>query len=124
MDIQSIASSLTTQINPAGSGAVRAAPIASESVAKTKTSEVVKSTQQTEPVNRQQLDAALKNVRAFVEPINSDLEFSMDEDTGQTIVKIIDRNTKEIIRQMPSEEMVAIAKALDSIKGLFVKQKA
>jgi hypothetical protein len=46
----------------------------------------------------------------------------VNDDTGQLVVKIIDRTTKEVIRQMPSEEMLAIAKTLDSIKGLFVKQ--
>ena len=73
---------------------------------------------------RQEVEAAAKSVRDFVEPINSNLEFSVNDDTGQLVVKIIDRTTKEVIRQMPSEEMLAIAKTLDSIKGLFVKQTA
>jgi len=73
---------------------------------------------------RQEVEAAAKSVREFVQPINSNLEFSVNDDTGQLIVKIIDRATKEVIRQMPSEEMLAIAKTLDSIKGLFVKQTA
>ena len=37
---------------------------------------------------------------------------------------MVDKATKEVIRQIPSEEMIAMAKALDSIKGLFVKQQA
>ena len=73
---------------------------------------------------RQEVEAAAKSVREFVQPINSNLEFSVNDDTGQLVVKIIDRTTKEVIRQMPSEEMLAIAKTLDSIKGLFVKQTA
>ena len=73
---------------------------------------------------RQEVEEAAKSVREFVQPINSNLEFSVNDDTGQLIVKIIDRATKEVIRQMPSEEMLAIAKTLDSIKGLFVKQTA
>lgn len=77
-----------------------------------------------QPRNRENLEAATKVVREFVEPINSNLEFSVDGDTGQLVVKIIDRATKEVIRQMPSEEMLAIAKTLDNIKGLFVKQTA
>jgi flagellar protein FlaG len=77
-----------------------------------------------EPPDREKVEAATKIVRDFVEPINSNLEFSLDDDTGQMVVKIIDRATKEVIRQMPSEEMLAVAKALDSIKGLFVKQTA
>jgi Uncharacterized flagellar protein FlaG len=73
---------------------------------------------------REEVEAAVKSVGEFVQPINSNLEFSVNDDTGQLVVKIIDRATKEVIRQMPSEEMLAIAKTLDSIKGLFVKQTA
>ncbi|WP_374691546.1 flagellar protein FlaG [Accumulibacter sp.] len=73
---------------------------------------------------REQLETATESVRSFVQPINNNIEFSVNEDTGQLVVKIIDRNTKEVIRQMPSDEMIAIARTLDSIKGLFVKQSA
>ena len=76
------------------------------------------------PADREKVEAATRIVRDFVEPINSNLEFSLDDDTGQMVVKIIDRATKEVIRQMPSEEMLAVAKTLDSIKGLFVRQTA
>ena len=74
--------------------------------------------------DRDTVEAAATSVREVVQPINSNLEFSVNGDTGQLVVKIIDRSTKEVIRQMPSEEMLALAKALDSIKGLFVKQTA
>ncbi|MBE2258000.1 MAG: flagellar protein FlaG [Candidatus Accumulibacter sp.] len=74
--------------------------------------------------DRDKLEVATQSVREFVKPINSNIEFSVNEDTGQLVVRIIDRATKEVIRQMPSEEMLSIAKALDSIKGLFVTQTA
>ena len=77
----------------------------------------------TEP-DRAKLEAATKSVREFVEPINNNLEFSVDHDTGQLVVKIIDSATKEVIRQVLSAHMLSLAKALDSIKGLFVKQTA
>ncbi len=81
-------------------------------------------TETLQPGARERLEAATASVREFVQPINSDIEFSVNDDTGQLVVKIIDRSTKEVIRQMPSAEMIAIAKTLDSIKGLFVKQSA
>ncbi|MDA0189672.1 MAG: flagellar protein FlaG, partial [Proteobacteria bacterium] len=59
-----------------------------------------------------------------VSPVASDIQFSIDEDTGTTVVKIIDRTTDEVIRQIPSEEMLDIAKALDRLQGLLIKQKA
>lgn len=74
--------------------------------------------------SKAQLVDAVKAVNDFVKPINSALEFQLDDDTGKTVVKVIDTATKEVIRQFPSEEMLAIAKALDNMKGLLVQQKA
>ena len=76
------------------------------------------------PVSKEQLNTAVAATRDFVGSINSSLEFSVDEDTGTSVVKIMDKETKELIRQIPSEEMLAIAKALDTIKGLLFHQKA
>ena len=50
--------------------------------------------------------------------------FSIDDDTGKTVVKIVDSTTQEVIKQIPSEEILSIAKALDKLKGLFIEQKA
>lgn len=75
-------------------------------------------------ISRDQLNSAVKATRDFVGIVNSSLEFTVDEDTGTSVVKIVDKETKELIRQIPSEEMLSIAKALDTIKGLLVRQKA
>jgi flagellar protein FlaG len=74
--------------------------------------------------NRQMLDEAVKTVNDFVKTVNNSLQFSIDDDTGVTVVKVIDSATKEVIKQIPSKEMLELAKALDSIKGLLVHQKA
>ena len=74
--------------------------------------------------NRDQLNAAVKATQEFVGSINSSLEFSVDDDTGTSVVKIVDKDTKELIRQIPSAEMLSIAKALDTIKGILFHQKA
>lgn len=79
---------------------------------------------QDNPISRDQLNSAIKATQDFVGIVNSSLEFTVDEDTGTTVVKIVDKETKELIRQIPSEEMLSIAKALDTIKGLLVRQKA
>lgn len=73
---------------------------------------------------RNQLEEAVQRVNEFVQPFNNGLQFSLDDDTGKTIVKVIDKATDEIIRQFPSEEMLNIAKAIDTMKGLLIQQKA
>jgi len=72
----------------------------------------------------EQVKDAVKSMNDFVHSINSSLNFSVDKDSGETVVKVMDVDTKEVIKQIPSEEMLAIAKAVDKLKGLLVQQKA
>lgn len=76
------------------------------------------------PPKPEQLKEAVKTMNDFVGGINSSLQFSVDDKSGQTIVKVMDVDTKEVIKQIPSEEMLSIAKAVDKLKGLLVQQKA
>lgn len=99
----------------------RAAQNSSASAVQTEQS--VAQTQKTE-ASRQELEDAVKQVNDFLKPINDSIQFNLDDDTGKTIVKVIDLSTKDVIRQFPSEEMLSIAKAIDKMKGLLVQQKA
>ena len=58
------------------------------------------------------------------QPIRSTLEFSIDPDTGRPVVKIIDSATRDLVRQIPMEEMLVLAKSLDQLKGLLLQTKA
>jgi len=75
-------------------------------------------------VDRQQLERALENIRRVVEPVAHNLQFTVDDDTGRTVVKVMDSATDQVIRQIPSEEILSIAKALDKLSGLLLEQKA
>lgn len=72
----------------------------------------------------EQVRQAMEDVRNAIAPVAQDLLFSIDEDTGKTIVKVVDASTDEVIRQIPSEEIISIAKALDKLQGLLLEQKA
>jgi flagellar protein FlaG len=48
----------------------------------------------------------------------------VDKDTGKTVIKIVDSQTNQVIRQIPSEELLAIARNLDRVEGLLLKQRA
>lgn len=54
----------------------------------------------------------------------STLEFSIDAESDRLVVKIIDSATGELVRQIPMEEMLALAKALGRLKGLLLQTKA
>ncbi|WP_083446876.1 flagellar protein FlaG [Azoarcus sp. CIB] len=67
---------------------------------------------------------AVAEVQKVLAPVAQNLLFSIDEDTGRTLVKVVDSTTDEVIRQIPSEELLAISKALDRLQGLLIQQKA
>ena len=69
---------------------------------------------------KEAVDAANQAVKT----IKSEINFSIDDDTGKTVVKVVDRQTGTLIRQMPSQEMLEIAKALDRLQGLLVRNSA
>jgi len=74
--------------------------------------------------SRDEVEGAVSRLSKFVAPNQSEINFSVDESSGVRVVKIIDRNSNEVIRQMPSEEAVALAQALDKLQGLLIKDKA
>ncbi|MDQ7990745.1 MAG: flagellar protein FlaG [Candidatus Dactylopiibacterium sp.] len=76
------------------------------------------------PPSREDVEGAIEKVQENLPPVARNLQFSLDEDTGHTVVKVIDTTTDEVIRQIPSEEFLAISKALDRFHGLLIKQKA
>lgn len=67
---------------------------------------------------------AVGKLNDFAAANASALNFSRDKETGQTIVKVVDTATDTVIRQIPTEEAVAIAKSIDKMQGLLIKDKA
>lgn len=79
----------------------------------------------TETVTREQVQQAVAELQSRMKSqMSNNLQFSLDDETGKTIVRVTDGDTGELIRQIPSEELVAIAKALDKMQGLLLHQKA
>jgi|SRR5690554_3868048 len=71
-----------------------------------------------------QIEEALESVRQVLTPVARNLLFSLDEESGETVIKVVDSTTNEVIRQIPSEEILAISKALDTLQGLLLRQQA
>lgn len=71
-----------------------------------------------------QVKQAVQDINKSMQSLSQGLEFSIDADSKQTIVKVIDPQTKEVIRQMPSQEALEIAKTLDQVLGKLIREKA
>jgi flagellar protein FlaG len=70
------------------------------------------------------IEDAIKRLSDFVSPSQSSLSFSVDDVSGRQVVTIVDTQSNEVIRQFPSKEAIAIARALDKLQGLLIRDKA
>lgn len=73
---------------------------------------------------KQQVTDAVEKLSKFVSSIRPEISFSVDENSGTRVVKVIDRQSNEVLRQIPSEEAIQLAQALDKLQGLFVRDTA
>jgi flagellar protein FlaG len=75
----------------------------------------------------EQLKQAVSQLNKASQDKSQGLEFSIDNDSKRTVVKVIDQTTKEVLRQIPTPEALEIAKALESKSssaGLLIQQTA
>jgi flagellar protein FlaG len=74
--------------------------------------------------NNDQVKEAVEKVNEVVGSFERGLEFTVDDETNIRVVKVVDIETKEVIRQIPSEEVINIAKAIDRLQGLLLRDQA
>jgi flagellar protein FlaG len=79
--------------------------------------------------SREDVSAAVKKMNDAILGSSQSLQFSIDEDSKDIVVKVIDQSTKEVVRQIPSKEALQIAKSIDKSmdkmqQGLLIDQTA
>lgn len=72
--------------------------------------------------HRAVIERAVGKVREVLQQSNSHLQIEVDSDLQRVIVKILSGDSGEVIRQIPPEEVIALAKDLSSKKGLLFEE--
>lgn len=65
---------------------------------------------------------AVQDIERMMKLFSRNLEFSMDDAGNRAVMRIVDQETKEVIRQVPSKEAMEIARALEKIQSLLLIQ--
>ena len=76
-----------------------------------------------EPTREVVAKAAAK-LQEFVNKMGRNLSFSVDETTGYNVVRVVNPQTGELIRQLPSEELLKIARDFERLNNVLVSQRA
>ena len=70
-----------------------------------------------------QLDDAVNKLNEALINDGRNLNFSIDKATGMTVVQIRNKETNEVIRQIPSEETLKLARSLQGKDGLIFNEQ-
>lgn len=79
---------------------------------------------------REEAISQIEEFKDFSQSIDRSLQFKVDEELGVTIVRVIDKETDELVRQFPPEELINLSKRLKELNeegqaasGILLKEK-
>jgi flagellar protein FlaG len=80
--------------------------------------------------SEQGLDVAYKEISEFMNLYNRNVNFSTDEKSDKTIIKVFDSDSKELIKQFPSDDLIELAHKIKELRqdvdlksGIFLDEK-
>lgn len=94
-----------------------------QQLSKKEVQEVQEVQEETEVMTVPQLENVAKQLQEFIGTMNRGLEFFVDEDSGRDVIKVIDKNSGELIKQYPSEDVLALVSKLSEATGNFIDSK-
>ncbi|HZP87689.1 MAG TPA: flagellar protein FlaG [Burkholderiales bacterium] len=63
-------------------------------------------------------------INTQLQQLSKNIRFSIDEETGNTVVRVVDADTGQTIRQIPSEEVLKIRHSLERLQGVLLQHEA
>ena len=69
-------------------------------------------------------ETAMKDIQHFISSQASSVRITKDETSGHMVVKLVDPNTGEVIRTLPSEELLRLARSFEMLGNKMVHQTA
>ena len=114
-DVSSAQTSVAIQ-TPQQTDAEVVAKVASTEIKPSNVAETSKPTQQT-------IEQTAQQIQQFVQSMGRDLSFSVDSTTGYNVV-VVTNADGEVVRQLPSEELLKIAQAMQDTNSGLVNQRA
>ena len=78
---------------------------------------------QKETRSAEEIHKDLEMINEQLKSSNSSIQFSVDDKSNDVIVRIVDRDSGEVIRQIPPESIVRLRDSMKDMSGLFVEKK-
>ena len=66
-------------------------------------------------IDKNEVNTQIEELQQFNQSIERSLQFKVDEELGVTIVRVVDKETDELIRQFPPEELINLSRRLKEL---------
>jgi flagellar protein FlaG len=73
---------------------------------------------------RDAMQAAVQQIQGYLQDANRGMNVSIDETTGYYVARVTNSQTGEVVRSIPSDETLRIARNIEMMRGMLVNQKA
>ena len=74
--------------------------------------------------SNQQLEQATEDLNKHVQSLKRDLYFSIDKETGDTVIRVVDSASQKTIRTIPSDEFLSVSQQLNQSVGMLLNARA
>ncbi|MCU7827758.1 MAG: flagellar protein FlaG [Candidatus Thiodiazotropha sp. (ex Myrtea sp. 'scaly one' KF741663)] len=71
--------------------------------------------QSSSTVSKEDVKAAVEQMKDFAQVMSRQLQFDVDDDSGKTVVRVLDKDSGDVIRQIPSEEVLSLARHMKEL---------
>lgn len=117
MDISKLISSVPTV--PAGFESPRA--VAQQQASTASNQPEQDNDQQASPGS---LNKVVASMSSFVQTVQRNLNFSVDDTSGDVVIKVVDTDSGKLVRQIPSEEALRLSEQLEELRSLMFETRA
>lgn len=73
-------------------------------------------------LSHKKIEEAVASLNAFVQLMDRNVSFEIDSDSGRDVISVFEKETKELIRQIPSEETLELLKRMDKMVGVLFSE--
>ncbi len=120
---------VVVQTPPKGGGVEQKAPevkvdAASEAAAAAAKAKAEINVEQYARATKEVMQVAAQQIQGYLRDSGRNLNVSLDESTGKYVARVVNPETGEVVRSLPSEETLRIARNIDQMRGMLVNQRA
>ncbi|WP_407371271.1 flagellar protein FlaG [Carnobacterium sp.] len=74
-------------------------------------------------ISKEELELSIEKANQFLLGLNTQFDFKVHEGTGRTVVRLVDKQTEEVVKEIPPEKMLDVIAGIWDMAGIVIDRK-